>query len=76
MFQYAATKGIAANRGYEFIVANHSEPYDDGIGNMVRTELFEPFNIECKKRSHFRQIMFPNNIFILINNYLITVQIM
>ena len=49
MFQYAATKGIAANRGYEFIVANHSEPYDDGIGNMVRTELFEPFNIECKK---------------------------
>ena len=75
MFQYAATKGIAANRGYEFIVGNHSELQDDGIGNMVRTEIFDSFNIECKK-GYFRQIMFPNNIFILINIYLITVQIM
>ena len=77
MFQYAATKGIAANRGYEFVVANHTEPFDDGIGNMVKTEIFNPFNIKCRtgifettnytaeKHFHFDENLFnkcPDNV--------------
>jgi hypothetical protein len=77
MFQFAATKGIAKNMGYEFVVANHTEPFDDGIGNMVRTEIFDSFDIECEtgliettnytseKHYHFDEHLFskcPDNI--------------
>ena len=33
MFQYAALRGIASKVGYEFMIPNHQEIYDDGIGN-------------------------------------------
>ena len=46
MFQYAAVRGIAANKGYEWCIPNHIQAVDDGIGNMLRTELFDCFNRE------------------------------
>ena len=48
MFQYAALKGIARNRGLDYIVPKHSDAIQDGLGNTLRIELFEPFNIESK----------------------------
>ena len=32
MFQYAATKGIASKIGAPFMIPNHQEMFDDGIG--------------------------------------------
>ena len=46
MFQYAALKGIARNRGLDFIIPNHSEAIQDSLGNTLRIELFEPLNIK------------------------------
>ena len=48
MFQYAALKGIARNRGLDFKIPNHNEAIQDGLGNILRIELFEPFNIKSK----------------------------
>ena len=45
MFQYAALKGIATWKGYEYIFPNHNEVVDDGIGNKLRIELFDAFKI-------------------------------
>jgi len=45
MFQYAALRGIAANKGYSFCLPFHSDAIDDGIGNMLRTELFDCFEM-------------------------------
>ena len=33
MFQYASTKGIASKLGVPFMIPNHRELFDDGIGN-------------------------------------------
>ena len=46
MFQYAATRGIAANKGYEWCIPNHNEIFDDGIGNKLRIELFDCFKLQ------------------------------
>lgn len=46
MFQYAALKGIARNRNFEFCVPYHPEYVDDGIGNMLRSELFDCFDVK------------------------------
>ena len=46
MFQYAALKGIERNRGLDFTLPNHSEAIQDSLGNTLRIELFEPFNIK------------------------------
>ena len=46
MFQYASLKGIARNRGLDYIIPNHDEAIKDGLGNILRIELFEPFNIQ------------------------------
>jgi len=45
MFQYAAVRGIAANKGYDWCIPNHTQAVNDGIGNMLRTELFDCFNL-------------------------------
>ena len=45
MFQYAALKGIASWKGYEYIFPNHNEVVDDGIGNKLRIELFDAFKV-------------------------------
>lgn len=49
MFQFAATKGIAQNRGYDMCVPQHNEKVNDGIGNILRIELDDAFDIENKR---------------------------
>ena len=46
MFQYASLKGIAANRGYEYMIPIHAETVVDALGNHLRTELFNPFSMK------------------------------
>jgi hypothetical protein len=46
MFQYAALKGIARNTGVDCCVPHYTDVVDDGIGNMLRTELFDSFNLD------------------------------
>ena len=45
MFQYAALRGIAVNRGYDWCIPKYLDEVDDGIGNKLRTELFDCFNL-------------------------------
>ena len=42
MFQYAATKGIAVNRGFDMCIPDHDEVFHDGIGNFLKIELDNP----------------------------------
>jgi hypothetical protein len=46
MFQFAALKGIARNRNFEICIPNHTQSINDGIGNMLKTELFIPFDVK------------------------------
>lgn len=46
MFQYAATKGIARHKGYQFTIPQHSQAIRDNLGNILRVELFDVFNIQ------------------------------
>jgi hypothetical protein len=57
MFQYASVKGIAKNIGVDFCIPYHKDAVDDGIGNKLRTELFDGFempnvNIGLLNRGH------------------------
>ena len=45
MFQYAATKGIASKIGAPFMIPNHREMFDDGIGNRYTILLFDAFKL-------------------------------
>ena len=45
MFQYAALRGIAANKKYDWCIPNYINEIDDGIGNKLKTELFDCFNL-------------------------------
>ena len=45
MFQYAATKGIASKMGAPFMIPNHQEMFDDGIGNRYTILLFDAFKL-------------------------------
>ncbi len=45
MFQYAAAKGISSKLGVDFIIPNHEEIFDDGIGNRYPILLFDAFNL-------------------------------
>ena len=45
MFQYASLKGISKNIGTDIVIPNHTEAVNDGIGNMLRTELFDSFDL-------------------------------
>jgi hypothetical protein len=45
MFQYASLKGIAKNVGVDICIPNHTQAVDDGIGNRLRTELFDSFDL-------------------------------
>lgn len=76
MFQYASLKGIAKNNGYEYMISYHADAVNDGIGNMLRTELFDLFDLDvcigifnapvvCEKQHNFDQELFdtcPDNI--------------
>ena len=46
MFQYAALKGIARYKNYEFCIPYYSESVNDGIGNFLKTELFNAFDLK------------------------------
>jgi len=48
MFQYASLKGIATHHGYDCMIAYHPDAVDDGIGNMLRTELFDSFDLKVR----------------------------
>jgi len=48
MFQYAALRGLSSKSGAEICIPYHQDAVDDGIGNMLRTELFDSFNIKVK----------------------------
>ena len=45
MFQYASLKGIGRNIGADVCIPNHIQSVDDGIGNKLRTELFDSFDL-------------------------------
>jgi len=46
MFQYAATLGVARYTGVTFTIPNHDEVLVDGLGNKLRIELFDCFDIK------------------------------
>ena len=48
MFQYAALKGIARNIGVDITIPYYQDAVNDGIGNMLRTELFDSFDLRVK----------------------------
>ena len=48
MFQYAALRGLSSKSGAEICIPYYQDAVDDGIGNMLRTELFDSFNIKVK----------------------------
>ena len=45
MFQYAALRGIAANNNTNFCLPIWDIEVNDGLGNMLKTELFDCFNM-------------------------------
>ena len=45
MFQYAALKGIARNIGVDITIPYYQDAVNGGIGNMLRTELFDSFDL-------------------------------
>ena len=45
MFQYASTKGIASKLGVPFMIPNHRELFDDGIGNRILFFFMTPSNL-------------------------------
>jgi len=46
MFQYAALKGLAKNAGTDACIPYYAQAVDDGIGNMLKTELFDSFDLK------------------------------
>jgi len=45
MFQYAALMGVADKHGYQYTIPDHKERIKDSLGNILRIELFDAFNI-------------------------------
>ena len=48
MFQYASLKGIARNVGADIIIPKYDQEVDDGMGNLLRTELFDSFDLNIQ----------------------------
>jgi hypothetical protein len=77
MFQYAALKGIARSIGTNVTIPLYTDAVNDGIGNMLRTELFDSFDLRTniglldsgqattvhERHFHFDSelLVFPNN---------------
>ena len=49
MFQYAATKGIASKLNVPFMIPDHREIFDDGIGNIYTILLYDVFNLDGQR---------------------------
>ena len=61
MFQYAALKGIATNRNYSFIVPCYPDPVVDALGNHLRTEIFDAFELRDCSHGQFKpKLIFKN----------------
>jgi hypothetical protein len=45
MFQYAALQGIAAKHNYKTIIPSHPDVIVDALGNKLRIELFDAFDL-------------------------------
>ena len=45
MFQYAAAKGVASKLDVPFMIPNHRQVFDDGIGNRYTILLFDAFKL-------------------------------
>ena len=45
MFQYAATKGVASKLDVPFMIPNHRQVFDDGIGNRYTILLYNAFKL-------------------------------
>ena len=45
MFQYAAAKGVASKLDVPFMIPNHRQLFDDGIGNRYTILLFDAFKL-------------------------------
>ena len=56
MFQYAALRGIAANNGVGYCLPLYQQAVDTGDGNMIRTELFDCFNMESVSELNIQSI--------------------
>ncbi|HCX21907.1 MAG TPA: alpha-1,2-fucosyltransferase, partial [Cytophagales bacterium] len=54
MFQYAATLGVARYTGVPFTIPNHDELVVDSLGNRLRIELFDCFDIKPDKIGFIR----------------------
>ena len=46
MFQYAALKGLARKIGADITIPYYENEVDDGMGNMLRSELFDSFDLD------------------------------
>jgi hypothetical protein len=46
MFQYAAVKGVARHKGYEFTVPKDAPAIRDNLGNILKIELFDVFDLQ------------------------------
>lgn len=56
MFQYASLRGISANRGFNFCFPYYPNAVDDGIGNMLKTELFDCFEMSSVTNLNLQSI--------------------
>ena len=56
MFQYAALRGIAANVGVNYCIPYHQNIVDDGIGNKLKTELFDYLNMSSVEQLNIQLI--------------------
>ena len=50
MFQYAATKGMAAHHGYELVVPKHDQKVKDPYGFELKIDIHTPFKMESLER--------------------------
>lgn len=50
MFQYAATKGMAAHHGYELVVPKHDHKVKDPYGFELKIDIHTPFKMESLER--------------------------
>jgi hypothetical protein len=61
MFQFAAIKGIANKIGSDFVIPNHKEVVLDSLGNRLRIELFDAFDL---KLSNFGMLNLSHDAYI------------
>ena len=56
MFQYAALRGIAAKNNTNFCFPYYNDEVNDGLGNMLKTELFDCFKMESVSELNIQSI--------------------